>query len=133
MAFGWKFFRADLLAAIDADLLRKLLTANFALSPERGEGNIGYANPFLIKPEYRDAHPLKKIEPVLVRKGLTTILVREYDQTLEWSVACLGYQVGSVWVPLRAPLLRGDVQPGGGVRLVIGRDRLEPQLVAPIE
>jgi hypothetical protein len=133
LGIGWKFFQTDLLAAIDMDQLRGLLTTNFALSPERGEGNIGYANPFLIKPEYRDTHPLKKIEPALVRKGLTTILIRECDETLEWSIACLGYLIGSVWVPLRAPLLRGDVQPRGGLRLVIGRHRLEPQLVAPIE
>jgi len=133
LGVGWKFFQTDLLSAINVDQLRALLTADLALSPERGEGSFGYADPFLIKPEHRDTHPLKKIEPALIRKGLTTILIREYDQTLEWSIACLGHLVGSVWVPLRAPLLRGDVQPRGGLRLVIGRNHLEPQLVAPIE
>jgi len=134
LGIGWKLFHSDLLAAVDVvDQLRALLTANFTLLPERGECNIGYTNPFLIKPEHRDAHPLKKIEPALIRKGLTTILIREYDQTLEWSIACLGYLVGSVWVPLRGPLLRGVVQPRGGLLLVIGRDRLEQELVGPIE
>ncbi len=112
--------------------LRGLLTTNFALSPQRGEGHIGYANPFLIRPENRETHPLKKIEPALVRKGVTTILIREYDQTLEWSVVCLGYLVGSVWAPLRSPLLKGDVQPRGGIRLVVARGRLEPELLSPI-
>jgi len=133
LGVGWKFFQTELLAAINVDQLQTLLTADFALSPERGEGSLGYADPFLIKPEHHDTHPLKKIEPALIRKGLTTILIREYDQTLEWSIACLGYLIGSVWVPLRTPLLRSDVPLGGGLRLVIARHHLEPQLVASIE
>jgi hypothetical protein len=133
LGVGWKFFRTDLLTTIDVASLRGILTTEFGLSSQRGEAGIGYANPFLIKPEHRDNHPLNKIEPVLIREGLTTILIREYDRTLEWSIACLGYLVGSVWVPSRSPLLRGDVQPKGGLRLVIKRDRLEPELVPPIE
>lgn len=133
LGVGWKFFQTDLLTAVDVDQLRALLTADFALSPERGESNFGYANPFLIKPEHRDVHPLKKIEPALVQKGLTTMLIREYDQTLEWSVACLGYLVGSVWVPLRASLLKDAAEPRGGLRFVVRPDHLESQLVAPIE
>jgi hypothetical protein len=133
LGVGWKFFQTDLLPTIDMDQLRILLTKDFALSNEHREGRFGYANPFLIRPEDRDTHPLKKIEPALIRKGLTTILIREYDQTLEWSIACLGYLVGIVWVPLRASLLKGDLQPRGGLRLVIKRDQLEPQLVPPIE
>ncbi len=133
LGVGWKFFRTDLLTAIDVEPLRQILTTECGLSPQPREGGLGYANLFLIRPEHRDTHPLNKIEPALVRKGLTTILIREYDQTLEWSIACLGYLVGSVWVPLRAPLLRGDVQSKGGLRLVIRRDRLEPELVPPID
>jgi hypothetical protein len=133
LGVGWKFFQTDLLAAIDVDQLRALLTASLGLSPEPGKVKIGYANPFLVKPEDREVHPLTKIEPALIRKGETAILMREYDDTFEWSIACFGYLIGSIWVPLRAPLLKGDIRSKGGLRLVVRRDSLERQPVAPIE
>lgn len=133
LGIGWKLFQTDLLAAVDADQLRSILTANLLLSPRSDECRIFYADPFLIETKHHDTHPLNKIQPALVLKGSTTILIREYDETLEWSIACLGHVIGSVWVPLRAPLLKGDARPRGGLRLVVGRDGLEKQLVAPIE
>ena len=110
-----------------------MLTANVGISTQGREGGITYADPLLIPPEHRDAHPLTKLEPHMVRKGPTTLLMREIDGTLEWSAACLGYLVGSVRVSLRATLLRGDVRPEGGICLLVRRERLEPELVAPIE
>jgi hypothetical protein len=129
---GWIFFRTDLLAAVDMDLLRTVLTADFQITAEGREGGLTFSDPFLVMPEQRETHPLTKIEPVVVRKGQTTILIREVEDTLEWSVACLGHLVGIVSVPVKAPLIRGDVRPKGGIRLVVGRDQLKPELVPPI-
>jgi hypothetical protein len=133
LGVGWKFFQTDLLAAIDVDQLRPLLTRDFVLSASHSECPLRFSDPFLIKPEDRETHPLTRISPALIRNGVTTILVRYFDHTLEWSIACLGHLVGSVWVPCRESLLGGDVQPKGGLRLVIRRDRLEPELVAPFD
>jgi len=129
---GWKFFRTDLLAAVDMDLLRTVLTADFQITAEGREGGLTFSDPFLVMPEQRETHLLTKIEPVVVRKGQTTILIREVENALEWSVACLGYLVGTVSVPVKAPLIGGDVRPRGGIRLIIGRDQLKPELVPPI-
>jgi hypothetical protein len=141
LGIGWKVFGGDFLTAVDLDLLRWVLTADFQMttdSRERATGDVPekgkliYVNPFLVPCEQREIHPLTKIERVLVRKHQTTILIRQLDDTLEWSVACLGYLVGCVRVRLRAPLVRGNVRPGAGIRLVLRPDGLHSDLVAPI-
>ena len=133
LGVGWKFFRTDLLSAIDTDKLRSFLTTNISLSTERHEGSLTYADPFLVEPEHQGFLNLKKVEAELIRPGQTTILIRSYDERLEWSIACLGHLIGSICVPCRGSLLAGDVRPRGGIRLMITRDRLAPQLVAPID
>ena len=138
LGIGWKVFGCDLLAAVDLELLRWVLTSDFQVTTDNREcatadfpkeGRLIYVNPFLVPSEQREIHPLTKIEPVLVRKGQTTLLIRQLDDSLEWSVACLGYVVGSVRVRLRVPLIKGGVHPGGGMRLVIHRDRLQSEVV----
>lgn len=142
LGIGWKHFGCDFLTAVDLDLLRWVLTADFRSttdSRERttadvpGEGKLIYVDPFLVPSEQHEIHPLTKIESALVRKDQTTILIRELDGVLEWSVACLGYLVGCVRVHLREPLIGGDVRPRGGIRLVVRRDRLQSELVEPID
>jgi hypothetical protein len=140
LGIGWKHFSGDFLTAVDLDLLRWVLTADFRSRTDRRErttadvpkeGTLIYVDPFLVPPEQHEIHPLTKIESALIRKDQTAILIRELDGMLEWSVACLGYLVGSVRVCLHSPLIGGDVRPRGGIRLVVRRDRLQRELVGP--
>jgi hypothetical protein len=142
LGIGWKHFSGDFLTAVNLDLLRWVLTSDFRSTTDSRErttadvpeeGSLIYVDPFLVPPDQREIHPLTKIESALIRKDQTAILIRELDGMLEWSVACLGYLVGSVRVCLRAPLIGGDVRPRGGIRLVVRRDRLQRELVGPIE
>ena len=141
LGIGWKHFGADFLTAVDLDLLRWVLKSDFRSTTDSRErraaevpkeGTLIYVDPFLVPPEQREIHPLTKIESALIQKDQTAILIRELDGVLEWSVACLGHLVGSVRVCLRAPLIGGDVRPRGGIRLVVRRDRLQSELIAPI-
>jgi hypothetical protein len=142
LGIGWKHFSGDFLTAVDLDLLRGVLTADFRSRTDRRkrttadvpkEGTLIYVDPFLVPPEQHEIHPLTNIESALIRKDQTAILIRELDGMLEWSVACLGYLVGSVRVCLHAPLIGGDVRPRGAIRLVVRRDHLQRELVGPIE
>ena len=142
LGIGWKHFGVDFRTAVDLDLLRWVLISDLRSTSDSRErttsdvpqeGTLIYVDPFLVPPEQREIHPLTKIKSALIRKDQSAILIRELDGMLEWSVACLGYLVGSVRVCLRAPLIKGDVRPRGGIRLVVRRDRLQSELVAPIE
>lgn len=79
-----------------------------------------------------DERVIRSIEKALVQEETTTILVREFEAIIEWSVACVGYMVGSVRMKLRRPLLREDVEPYGGIRLEIRREGLRRTILKPI-
>ncbi len=128
----WKMFRTDFLEAVDIELLRNILIADIEISATEREGGITYSDPFLIAASEREAHPLTKIEKIVVCKGETTMLIRELDGAVEWTVSCLGYLIGSVRVPIARSLVSRDVHPNGGIKLTVRRDRLGPELVASI-
>lgn len=132
LGVGWKYFGPSLIDAVDADSLRALLTANLEIADGTGNMPIMYSDEFLAKPETDEMRTLQKIKNALVRKDISTILIREINDSLEWSVSCVGEMVGLVLTPLKMPLFRGDVRPNGGIRLEITRDRLNPILVDPI-
>ena len=70
----------------------------------------------------------------VIRKSKTTMLMRELDGTFEWTIACLGYLVGNVRVPMQASLISAQMPPGsGGILLVLDRDGLKREIIPPIQ
>lgn len=127
---GWKLFHTDLLDSLDMDFLRAILSPD--TDPEASvSGRLTFSDPVLATQDPEEQRALKDLEQALVREKITTILMREFDGDLEWSVACVGHLVGTIRVPVKVPLLRGDVKPRGGIRLEIMREGLRPVLVEP--
>jgi hypothetical protein len=131
LGVGWKYLGPSLIDAIDAPALRSILIGNLQITKGFGNLPVAYSDIFLVNPDSDEFVHLNRIKNVLVRDGISTILIREADGSLEWSVSCVGEMVGVMLTPLKKPLLGGDVRPSGGIRLEITRDRMNPVLVDP--
>jgi hypothetical protein len=133
LGVGWKYLGPSFLQAIDAPLLRRFLTENVAISTDGENATLHYSDEYLVRHDSDENRWLQKIKNVLLQDKISTILVRESNGFLEWSVSCVGEMVGVVLVPLSASFFRGDVQKQGGIRFDITRNRLTPILIAPFQ
>ena len=139
LGMGWKLFGTDFLNAVDVDPLRQVLTRDFHTTESReadysdrpADGKLLFMNPFLVRPDQRELYA--KFEHVMVRKDQTTMLIRELDGVLEWSIACVGYLVGSIRVRAQGKrALLPDVGQGRACLLTVAPDRLQREVVGPI-
>ncbi|MCA3584114.1 MAG: hypothetical protein IOC90_09965 [Methylocystis sp.] len=133
LGIGWKCFGPELLKACDCDRLRTVLR-----EPQSNESSpvvhpVLFWTPFTIAPEGGERHILNALEPIVKRGRKTTILMRKVPEHLEWTVCCLGMVVSTIYVPLRKPLLGGDVQEEGGILLTVTKDSLVPELISPLQ
>jgi hypothetical protein len=128
LGVGWKLFQGDLLRAIDTDQIRAALFGSVGFAENPSPGGIGYLDDFMTKDEAKRAW-ITAISEKLVVKGRTTILAREAEGAIDWSIACFGYTVGTVRVPLLHPLLQGELGANRALRLVIGQHAFEPEPV----
>jgi hypothetical protein len=133
LGVGWKFFGADLLQAVDVEFLRSLLVSDFEIGEGVNDGALSYTDPVLARQGSSDQEVIQGIERALVRNRITTILMREFEGSLEWSVACVGNLVGSVRTKVNKPLIYGDVKPRGGIRLEMMREGVRPVLLEPFD
>lgn len=137
LGMGWKLFGTDFLSAVDVDPLRKVVTAEFQTRQPREvdyldrptEGGLIFLTPFLVRPDQRELYAASFERP-MIRKDRSTMLIREEDGVLEWSIACVGYLVGSIRVRIaRSRNLLRDVREGQGRLIIVTPGRLEYELV----
>lgn len=130
LGIGWRLFGPHLLSAVSVNDLRAFLGV------EGGAGSadfrMTYLDPFVADTEAARSY-VKMIEKNLVRARTTTILARETDGELEWSLACVGYFVGSLVLPTTARLLPAEILPEGGLLLIAGRGTLQREVLAGLE
>ncbi|WP_083850370.1 HNH endonuclease [Rhodovulum sp. PH10] len=105
---------------LDADFIRNALNAPISLSENHKEGGLSFTDSFLDNTVEGRARDLA-IRNFLERKSKTTALIHQTDSLLNWSISCVGYFVGSVWLPAANQLLP-NVSNGDG--LLITFDRL---------
>jgi len=129
LGVGWRLFGPRLLSAVGTNDLRAFLGV------EGAAGTPGfrmrYLDPFVADTEEANAY-VKRLEKAMVRERTTTIFLRENNDELAWSVACVGYYVGSLVVPTMARLLPTEVPPEGGLLLTIGRGTLQREVFADL-
>ncbi|HMN73308.1 MAG TPA: hypothetical protein PKA55_15720 [Rhodoblastus sp.] len=114
LGIGWQLFREEFLEAVDTTCLRKILRCSIQLVEGIGEGGISFTDGFIEStPAARERDD--KLARAITRKGLTTVMIRQDGGQLNWSTTCLGYFVGSVWLPQTQPLLAGDLANGDGL------------------
>jgi hypothetical protein len=132
IGLGWKLFGPDFLPAMHTEFLRSIITNTKRKSGEPSQRLI-FIDRYLIPREDQASHVLTKLKDVIVRKNQTAVLLREWDSTFEWTVACVGELVGSIRVQLTAPLLRRtDIEPGGGLRLIVRPGTLNFEVIPAI-
>jgi len=127
LGLGWKYFRADILDAIDTNVLRKLLTQNITITTKGNEGGISYVDPFLVKSGTPQLTAIEEIQKRLIRDKISTVLVREIEARLEWSVSVLGTYVGTIQIPLDKSLIKLSKEHTGILRLDIRKGSLGVQ------
>jgi len=125
LGVGWRVFGPKLQEALYADDVRARLGVE-GVEPSN-QFSMGFADPGTPRSEEGRAY-LNHLERNLVEPLRTTMLVRETETHLEWSVACVGYFVGLVILPLRARLLPPTVGAGAGLFLLAGRGRLTAEV-----
>lgn len=139
LGMGWKLFHTDFLNVVDVDPLRQALSTDFRTTDRRevdyGErpaaGKLMFLDPFLVQPNEREAYT--KFQNVIVRKHRTTMLIREMDGVLEWSISCVGYFVGSIRARVHSNcVLLPDLQEGWGWLVTVMPDRLQGEVVESV-
>lgn len=132
LGIGWKFFQEDFLKAVDVAFIRRALTNRIALREGATEGWLSFSDGFLEKSAEGRAME-KRLQKILVRRDKTSVMLREQNGKLNWSIACLGYFVGSVWLPLTKSLLGGDLSNGNGLLLVFNKTAFDAEVVPSYE
>jgi hypothetical protein len=128
LGLGWKLFQEDFIHSIDVEFVRRILTSPIQIVEGTTEGGLSFTDGFLEKTELGRAR-YERLAEALVRKSKTTIMVRQKNGKLNWSIACLGYFVGSVWLPLERDLFSGELRKGNGLLLSFGREAYEVEMV----
>jgi hypothetical protein len=125
LGVGWRVFGPRLQEALYADDVRARLGVD-GIEPS-DQFSMRFVDPGTPRSDEGHAY-VAHLERNLVEPLRTTMLARETDTHLEWSVACVGYFVGLVILPLRARLLPPTVGAGAGLFLLAGRGSLRPEI-----
>ena len=124
LGVGWKVFGPKLLSSINTGALRTCLGIKEA--PLSEPVRLRYLDPFVAPDEHAY---VKMIEQNLVRECATTILARENQTELEWSVSCVGHYVGSIVVQTNSRVLPAEIPDDGGLLLIAAPGTLKRVVV----
>lgn len=123
LGVGWRVFGPALLDAVPVEDVRSVLGVE-GVNPTAGL-RMSYLDPLAVQ-EPAARRYVSALKGALVASGKTTLLLRQADGEIEWSVACVGHYLGSLVLPAYADL--SDAPKTGGLLFTADRGGLRREL-----